>query len=100
MKPSTALKDKEDLVRKVIESYGFTSPRIFGSTAKKQDSDSSDLDILVSVAESSKGKITLFTISRMKNKLEELLGVDIDINIDENIPEHIRRDIEEHSFGL
>lgn len=37
MKPSDAIKGKTDEIRKIIESYGFVAPRIFGSTARGEN---------------------------------------------------------------
>jgi hypothetical protein len=100
MKPSVAIKDKEPEIRKIIESYGFCNPRIFGSTAKNTDKEGSDLDILVSISDSKRKRISLFTISDLEDQLEKTLGVKVDINIDRNIPKFIEKDIEENSFSL
>lgn len=101
MKPSIALKNKEVAVRSLVESYGLNSVRVFGSTAKHTDKEGSDLDIFVRINESQRGKFSLFDLFDLQEDLENLLGVKVDINIDDNkVPSHIRKDIEENSFSL
>ena len=49
MKPSIALQAHREEVREVLERFRMRNPRIFGSTARIEDTDKSDLDILVDV---------------------------------------------------
>ncbi|HDS1768176.1 hypothetical protein NPS42_11110 [Pseudomonas putida] len=39
MKPSDAIRGKESAVKLLIESYGFVSPSLFGSTVRGDDRD-------------------------------------------------------------
>lgn len=61
MKPSHAIQGKASLIKQLIESYGFASPAIFGSTARGMDVDGSDLDILATIAPNKRGKIPFST---------------------------------------
>lgn len=91
MKPSDAIKGKTDEIRKIIESYGFVAPGIFGSTARGEDADGSDLDLLASIPVSMAGQISLFDIANMQDELEMMLGVVVDFNVENNMPEIYRR---------
>lgn len=54
--------------------YHFTTIGIFGSVARGESNDGSDVDVAVEFSYS-----TLFSISRMKDELEQLLGRKVDI---------------------
>jgi len=47
MKPSAALSDKRTMVRDLIARSCVTNPRIFGSVLRGDDTEGSDLDLLV-----------------------------------------------------
>ena len=47
MRPSEALAKYRDEVLAIIARYPVTNPRVFGSTARGEDVEGSDLDILV-----------------------------------------------------
>jgi predicted nucleotidyltransferase len=47
MKPSVALDSNRMMIRQVVESHHARNARGFGSVRRGQDTDSSDLDILV-----------------------------------------------------
>ncbi len=51
MRPSLALKANADRVIKILSRFNVKNPRIFGSTARAEDDDESDLDILVEPGE-------------------------------------------------
>ena len=47
MKPSEALASNRAAIRHVVESHRARNARVFGSVLRGQDTDSSDLDILI-----------------------------------------------------
>jgi predicted nucleotidyltransferase len=100
MKPSEAILGKTDQIKKVIESYGFIKPRIFGSTVRKTDKEGSDLDIIAVIPSGMEGKISLFEIMDMESELEKLIGVSVDFNIENNMPEKIRKHVDSGALSL
>lgn len=94
MKPSHAIQCKASLIKQLIESYGFASPAIFGSTARGTDVDGSDLDILATLPPNMRGKISLFDIQALEADLEALTGVAVDFNVDNNMPDDWRASID------
>jgi predicted nucleotidyltransferase len=50
-------------------------PRIFGSVLHGEDTDESDLDILIDTTE----ETSLFDIGAIRSELIELLGVEVDV---------------------
>ena len=69
MKPSTAYQQHRDAIRQIVERHHAKNPRIFGSVLHGQDTDDSDLDILIS----------LFDVGAIRTELTELLGVEVDV---------------------
>ncbi|MFL5166619.1 MAG: nucleotidyltransferase family protein, partial [Microvirga sp.] len=47
MRPSEILALKADEIREIIARYPVRNPRIFGSAARGEDAEGSDLDLLV-----------------------------------------------------
>jgi len=75
MRPSEAVQRNADQVRAIIARYPVRNPRMFGSAARGEDSDGSDLDLLVEPTQDT----TLFDLAGLKLDLEALLGVTVDI---------------------
>jgi len=75
MKPSEILAAKADEIRAVIARYRVRNPRIFGSVARGEDQDGSDLDILVEPLEGT----TYFDLAGLELELADLLGIKIDL---------------------
>lgn len=100
MRPSEAVVGKTHEIKNIIESYGFTNSRIFGSAAKKNDHEGSDLDIIASIPKSLEGKISLFQIMDMESELESLVGVSVDFNVENNMPERFKKSVEEGVLAL
>lgn len=75
MKPSEALRLHRDAARRVIESHRAKNARVFGSVARGDDTDVSDLDILVDPTP----ETTLFDIGAIRAELNQLLGVRVDV---------------------
>jgi predicted nucleotidyltransferase len=75
MRPSVAVRENTDRIRAIIARYPVCNARIFGSAARGDDRDGSDLDLLVEPTEAT----TLFDLAGLKLELEALLGVGVDI---------------------
>lgn len=86
MRPSLALDLHRDAIRKAAESYGLSNPRVVGSTARGEDREGSDLDLLVDVNE----RTSLFDLGGLLEELKALLGVPVDVLTPEELPLSIR----------
>lgn len=86
MKPSDALNSNRDAIRRIIESHRARNARVFGSVLHGQDTDSSDLDILIDPTP----ETTLFDIGAMRHELGKLLGVPVDVLTPNALPEKFR----------
>jgi predicted nucleotidyltransferase len=76
MRPSEALNLHREDIRRVVERNGAKNPRIFGSVLHGDDTDGSDLDLLVDPIDDT---TTLISLVRIKREIEALTGVSIDV---------------------
>ena len=74
-RPSDALREHLAEVRAIIARYPVRNPRIFGSSARGEDRNDSDIDILVDPLKGT----TFFDLAGLQFELEELLGVHVDV---------------------
>ncbi len=86
MKPSEALASNRAAIRHVVESHRARNARVFGSVLRGQDTDSSDLDILIDPTP----ETTLFDISAIRVELRKLLGVPVDVLTPNGLPDQFR----------
>ncbi len=83
MKPSLVLQQHRTAIRAIVERHNAQNPRIFGSVLHGDDTEESDMDILIEP----KGRLSLFDIGAIYIELTELLGVDVDILTPNALPE-------------
>lgn len=77
MRPSEALAKHRDEVLAIIARYPVTNPRVFGSVARGDDVEGSDIDILVDPV----FEVTTFAhLGELQGKLAEILGMEVDIS--------------------
>lgn len=100
MRPTDAIRGKEGDIRCLIEVYGFVQPKLFGSAARGDDHEGSDLDLLVTIPPAMAGKISLFDIAELEDELQALVGVPVDFHVRNNMPEHLRQSIEREMVTL
>jgi predicted nucleotidyltransferase len=80
----------------VADKHGVTDIRVFGSVARGEERDDSDLDLLVRLPDGA----SLFTLARFRHDLEELLRVSVDVIPDEGVKPRMRANIEEDLVAL
>lgn len=76
MRPSEALARHRDEVLAIIARYPVSNPRVFGSVARGEDVEGSDVDILVERA----SVLTYADLARLEIELEGLLGVPVGVH--------------------
>jgi uncharacterized protein len=86
MKPSLALKANREAVRALARKYRAANPRVFGSVARGDDGEGSDLDILVDRSP----EATYLDRWNFQDELEKLLGVKVDVVTADNLRPRIR----------
>ena len=87
VKPSTALALHRDAVRSAVARRSATNPRVFGSVARGEDRDGSDIDLLVDALPGA----TLFDLGALQVELEALLGMRVDLLTPGDLPGALRQ---------
>jgi predicted nucleotidyltransferase len=86
MKPSEALATNRAAIRQIVESHRARNARVFGSVLYGQDTDSSDLDILIDPTPDT----TLMDVAAIQVELQRLLGVSVDVLTPNALPDSFR----------
>jgi len=86
MNLSQLLQQKRRQVLEIAEGHGARSVRLFGSVARGEASETSDLDLLI---EMEPGR-SLLDIVAIKQDLEELLGCKVDVVTEAAISPYLR----------
>ena len=85
MKPSAALAARREAIRRVVSAHRAGNARVFGSVVHGQDTEGSDLDLLIDPTPDT----TLFDIGAIRHELL-LLGVPVDVLTPNAMPEKFR----------
>ena len=75
MKPSASLEANRELIRRIVAMHRGSNPRVFGSVVHGDDTDGSDLDLLIDP----RPDTSLLDIAQIQVELEAQLGVPIDV---------------------
>lgn len=86
MKPSEALNLNREAIRQVVASHHALNARVFGSVLHGNDTDGSDLDLLVDPTPDT----SLLDIAKIQNRLQKLLGVSVDVLTPRALPDNFR----------
>jgi predicted nucleotidyltransferase len=69
-----------------VAAHRASNPRVFGSVLHGEDTEDSDLDILVDPT----SETTLFDIGAIRHELLQLLGMPVDVLTPKALPEKFR----------
>lgn len=86
LRPSAALIAGRSAVKRVLVRHGLANPRVFGSVARGDDTEASDLDLLVDARRGT----SLLDLVKAKHAIEDALGVPVDLVTLEDLPQSYR----------
>lgn len=89
MRPSQALQLHREAVRQIALQRHVQNIRVFGSVLRGEDTDDSDLDLLVD----STPETTLMDIGAIRYELRKLLGVPVDVLTPKALPDSFREQV-------
>lgn len=89
MKPSELLERNRAAILAVVRAHHGLNARVFGSVSRGEDTESSDLDILVDPAP----EMTIFDIGAIRHELAELLGISVDVLTPRALPDRARAQV-------
>ncbi|MDA8328612.1 MAG: nucleotidyltransferase domain-containing protein [Betaproteobacteria bacterium] len=86
MRPSLALQTHRDAVRAIALRHRVTNVRVFGSVLHGDDTEGSDLDLLVNPTSAT----TLMDIAKIQYEIAQLLSVTVDVLTPKALPDKFR----------
>jgi predicted nucleotidyltransferase len=75
-----------DAIRQIVTEHRARNPRVFGSALHAEDTEASDLDLLIDPTDAT----TLFDIGAIRAELHDLLGIAVDVVTPKALPEKWR----------
>jgi len=89
VKPSLILQKHQTHIREAASRFAVANPRVFGSVLHGNDTEGSDLDLLVDALPGT----TLFDLGGLQMELEALLGISVDLLTPDDLPVKFRDQI-------
>lgn len=89
MRPSLALHSHRDAIRRIALQHHVENVRVFGSALHGDDTETSDLDLLVEPT----SETTLMDIGAIRYKLGKLLGIPVDVLTPRSLPDSFREQV-------
>lgn len=89
MRPSLALQTYREEIRQIALRHHVKQVRVFGSALHGDDTDKSDLDLLVEPTPAT----TLLDIGAIRHELRQLLGIPVDVLTPRALPNSYREQI-------
>ena len=86
MLPSQALSLHRNRIREIALSHRVRNVRVFGSALHGDETEGSDLDLLVEPTD----QTTLFDIGAIRFELKNLLGIEVDVLTPNGLPQKFR----------
>jgi predicted nucleotidyltransferase len=86
MKPSQLLQTHRAEVRAIALRHHVSDVRVFGSVLHGDDTDNSDLDLLVEPTD----ETTLMDIGAIRHELRKLMGIEVEVLTPNALPDHFR----------
>ena len=86
MRPSVALLNHREAIRNIALSHRVTNVRVFGSVVHGDDTEDSDLDLLVEPT----AETTMMDIGAIRYELNQLLGIPVDVLTPRALPDHFK----------
>jgi predicted nucleotidyltransferase len=85
-RPSEVLRENRDLIRTVAIRHRTENLRVFGSASRGEDTETSDLDLLVDPLPGA----TLLDLGAIQIELEDSLGISVDVLTPGDLPKKFR----------
>ena len=96
MRPSAALQMYREQIRSVVLAHRASNARVFGSVIRGEDTDTSDLDLLIDPT----SETSLMDIGAIRFELKALLGVNVDVITPKALPESFREQVLRESIPV
>lgn len=80
------LKSKRTKILEIAAKHGVSNVRVFGSVARNEENEESDIDFLVTISPN----VSLFSLVKLEISLKESLGRKVQIISDRAVNRHLK----------
>ena len=80
------LSEHREAIRQIVARHRARNPRVFGSALRGEDTEQSDLDLLVDTQDDT----SLFDVGAIQYEVQRLLGIPVDVLTPGDLPESFR----------
>ena len=96
MTASDVVREKREQILAIAQKYGASNIRVFGSVARGEADDESDIDLLVDLE---RGR-TLFDLAALVDELNALTGRHVDVVTERGLRERIQATVLREAVAL
>ena len=96
MRPSSALQTYREQIKTIVLNHRATNARVFGSVLRGEDTDISDLDLLVDPTPDT----SMMDIGAIRHELKILLGLNVDVLTPRALPDSFRDQVLKEAVPL
>ncbi len=89
MRPSIALQTYREQIKSIVMAHHAVNARVFGSVIRGEDTDVSDLDVLIDPTH----ETSIMDIGAIRLELKALLGVEVDVLTPNALPDAYRQQV-------
>jgi predicted nucleotidyltransferase len=89
MKPSVAFGSHREEIRRIVTAHRGLNPRVFGSVLHQDDTETSDLDLLIDGTDD----LSVFDMAAMALAIERLINAKVDVKTPEDLPIKFRHQV-------
>ncbi|MBE0440350.1 MAG: nucleotidyltransferase family protein [Gammaproteobacteria bacterium] len=89
MRPSIALQTYREQIKDIVMAHHAVNARVFGSVIRGEDTDISDLDVLIEPT----SETSIMDIGAIRLELKALLGIEVDVLTPNALPEAYRQQV-------
>jgi predicted nucleotidyltransferase len=96
MTQAELLRENREEILRIAKNYGASNVRVFGSVARGEADERSDIDLLVDMER----ERSLLSLAGLLVDLEELLGCQVDVVPEDSLRERIKRRVLQEAVPL
>ena len=97
MKPSEAVSKHRNEIRRIVEKNEAKNPRVFGSAIHGDDTEDSDLDLLVDPI---RGETTFMSLVNIEMEVSALIGIKVDVQTPSALSARFRNEVLQEAVPL
>jgi predicted nucleotidyltransferase len=92
--------EKKQAIKQTCSKYGATAVRVFGSCARNDYDEKSDIDVLIQMPKELTGIKYFARLADLESELKQVLGVDVDVVDEASLKGQMRERVLKEAVSL